>query len=303
MPLAPLTNATFMVKWSGADDAGGSGLASFDVFVSENDGPYALWQTATTQTSATFTGMAGHTYRFYSRAADHFGHVELAPLSADAFTQISTHPWHNVLNSLDVTGPGGNPDGIVTAVDALAIIDFINAFGVGVVPTEATSGPPYYDTTGDDSVVPQDVLDVINFINAFGAGLPGPAGEGEASAFGRSTRLVTAKEINATGPTAVPGNPAASWLTSQPYDLVFAEISTNSKSQPPFAQIDSSTKVTRRQPATQKDLPQAGLAPSSGRRNDKVLTDAFDDYFAELTSKSGRPSRHTIGRGQLRRHV
>jgi hypothetical protein len=33
---------------------------------------------------------------------------------------------------------------------------------------------------GDNFVVPGDALAVINFINAFGPGLPGPAGEGEA---------------------------------------------------------------------------------------------------------------------------
>src|SRR5205807_1603423 len=69
-----LENANFTLKWSGADDTGGSGLAALDVFVSDNGGPFAPFQTSTLHTSALFTGQAGHTYRFYSVATDNVGH-------------------------------------------------------------------------------------------------------------------------------------------------------------------------------------------------------------------------------------
>ena len=88
--------------------------------------------------------------------------------------------WHNTLHGLDVTGAGGVIDNQVAPGDALAIINFINAFGSGHVPANAVYGPPYYDTNADDSISPGDALAVINFINAFGSSLPGPAGEGEA---------------------------------------------------------------------------------------------------------------------------
>ena len=88
-----------------------------------------------------------------------------------------------------MTGPSGQPDGAVVAGDALAIINYINAFGAGRVPANAPIGPPYYDTVdstaapaGDDFVAPGDALAIINFINAFGPGISGPAGEGEGQA-------------------------------------------------------------------------------------------------------------------------
>lgn len=93
------------------------------------------------------------------------------------------HPWHNALYGLDVTGPGDVADSRVVAGDALAIINYINAFGAGPIPENAAPGPPYLDTvggpdgSGDDQVVAGDVLAVINFINAFGANLSGPDGE------------------------------------------------------------------------------------------------------------------------------
>lgn len=99
------------------------------------------------------------------------------------------HPWHNSANGLDVNGGINNqPDGHVVAGDALAVINYINAFGSGAVPAHAAIGQPFgfLDTgggvngSGDNFIAPNDVLDVINAINA------GKGGEGEGSRSQRS---------------------------------------------------------------------------------------------------------------------
>src|SRR5262249_37285323 len=78
--VAPLpakeTSSNFTLSWSGQDDAGGSGIASYDVFVSDNGGPFVPFVTSTTQTSATFQGANRHTYAFFSVATDNVGHVQ-----------------------------------------------------------------------------------------------------------------------------------------------------------------------------------------------------------------------------------
>ena len=74
----------FTVLWSGHDDTGGSGIASFDIFVSDNGGPFTAWLTGTQTTSATYTGQDGHTYAFYSVATDNVGHVQATPATAQA---------------------------------------------------------------------------------------------------------------------------------------------------------------------------------------------------------------------------
>src|SRR5262249_51161819 len=73
------------------------------------------------------------------------------------------------------------PDSSVVASDAVAVINYINAFGSGPVPENAVIGEPFgfVDTIKDNNISPNDVLEIINFINANGAGLTGPAGEGE----------------------------------------------------------------------------------------------------------------------------
>ncbi len=82
-------STSFTVSWSGQDDPGGSGIASYNVYVSDNGGAFTLWQSADTQTSATFTGQNGHTYGFYSIATDNVGNQEAAKAAADASTTIT----------------------------------------------------------------------------------------------------------------------------------------------------------------------------------------------------------------------
>jgi hypothetical protein len=90
--VAPLpateNSADFTVTWSGQDDPGGSGIGSYDVYVSDNGGPFTIWQSETTQTSATFHGINQHTYAFYSVATDNVGHVEATPTASQATTLI-----------------------------------------------------------------------------------------------------------------------------------------------------------------------------------------------------------------------
>jgi hypothetical protein len=88
--IAPLTNSNtpeFLVSWSGNDS--GSGIATYNIYVSVNNGQYTLWQTNTTKTSATYTGQLGSSYRFYSIATDNIGNTEVAPLVADAEIAIA----------------------------------------------------------------------------------------------------------------------------------------------------------------------------------------------------------------------
>jgi len=77
------------LAWSGADNAGGSGLAYFDVFFSANGGPFLPWLQRTTDRGAIFTGTAGNRYAFYSVATDAAGNREAAPATPQAETEVS----------------------------------------------------------------------------------------------------------------------------------------------------------------------------------------------------------------------
>ena len=49
------------------------------MFASDNGDPFTLWQSATGQTSASYTGQGGHSYGFYSVATDNLGNRQPTP--------------------------------------------------------------------------------------------------------------------------------------------------------------------------------------------------------------------------------
>jgi hypothetical protein len=86
--IATGSTATFTVNWSGTDV--GSGIVSYNIYVSDNGGAFTLWQSAVTATSASYSGTLGHTYGFYSIATDGAGNVEATKTSADTSTTVTT---------------------------------------------------------------------------------------------------------------------------------------------------------------------------------------------------------------------
>jgi hypothetical protein len=79
---------TFTVEWEGMDDAGGSGVRDYTIYVSEGADVFTEWISHTNQIWAEFTGEQGHSYSFYSVAEDNVGNAEEAPLVADTITVI-----------------------------------------------------------------------------------------------------------------------------------------------------------------------------------------------------------------------
>jgi RHS repeat-associated protein len=75
---ATTTSTNISVAWSGSDPSG-SGIASYNIYVSTNGGAYALWLSATTLTSSTYTGIPGQTYSFSSLATNNVGTVQATP--------------------------------------------------------------------------------------------------------------------------------------------------------------------------------------------------------------------------------
>ncbi len=114
--------ATFNVNWSGADNAGGSGIKNYDVQFRANNGAWQSWQTATINTSASFTGQNGVRYDFRVRAIDIAGNVEAWSNTPDTGTTVDTMP------------PSAS-------VNPLPQYTFANTFVVSWAGTDTGSGP------------------------------------------------------------------------------------------------------------------------------------------------------------------
>jgi hypothetical protein len=125
LPVAE-TSTNFVVSWFGADDAAGSGIQNYDIYMSDNDGAYVPLLLATTANSTTFNGAPGHLYGFYSLARDNGNNVEATPLAAKTSTYVSanqppvlnpiTNQVISVGSSLTVTNIAAYPDGATNAL-------------------------------------------------------------------------------------------------------------------------------------------------------------------------------------------
>jgi len=80
-------SASFIVSLSGSDP-GGSGVASYAVYQSVNDGPWTPW-TTTEDPNLLFTGSSGGTYSFYSVATDWAGLREIKEPLVETTTVVS----------------------------------------------------------------------------------------------------------------------------------------------------------------------------------------------------------------------
>ena len=121
------------------------------------------------QQSATFQVLAVHdtargttTVSITATAAEFVSGSQLITITDSDLT------WHNPNIATDV-----NADNRVSPIDALLVINYLNANGSGGLPTG--SPPPFLDVSGDNQISPVDALLVINYLNQFGSG------EGEAT--------------------------------------------------------------------------------------------------------------------------
>ncbi len=99
------------------------------------------------------------------------------------------HTGQNPLLPTDVDG-----NGQVAPLDALHVINRINAGGAPLSPVQSGVPPVYFDVNGDNRLSPLDVLNVINYLNT-NFGRQGE-GEGVAAVPGTASRLVGSSRLD-----------------------------------------------------------------------------------------------------------
>jgi len=134
--LPPTSGQDIPVRWQGEDL--GSGVASYDVWVSEDGGPLQPWLTGTTATEATFHGFSGHTYGFAVRARDHAGNEGPVPSTPEAVTQVAS--------AVSISGP---TEGLIDTVYRFtATVQWPTATPPITYTWQATGHRPLTQTSG-----------------------------------------------------------------------------------------------------------------------------------------------------------
>ncbi|HEV6968860.1 CARDB domain-containing protein, partial [Roseateles sp.] len=117
---------TYRVSWKAADDA--SGVKHVTVYVAIDGGDFRIWQkqVAGAESTALFTGQAGHHYEFLAVATDNAGNREAASVSnavlPDDGSRSAAQQALGVTDTLDTTAelPAATPDRSYTASDLFA---------------------------------------------------------------------------------------------------------------------------------------------------------------------------------------
>jgi RHS repeat-associated protein len=182
------SRTAFPVSWSGTDDAGGSGLVGYTIYVSEDGGAYAPWLANTTATSAYYLGAPGHTYSFYSQADDGAGNQQ----TTDAAQATTTVPA--IARTLTVSA--GKPARFTDAAGRPVIVT-LSGPGTGTLSfiTTGSGDPVSFTLTGTTAATRVAVS---------AAGKPGTLTLADVSATG-SLASFTAPTANLIGSFAVTG--------------------------------------------------------------------------------------------------
>jgi RHS repeat-associated protein len=133
-PLPGITTTTsFTVSWTGSPGTGATNIATYELFSSDNGGPFTAFLTNTTLTSTTFNGVSGHSYGFYSVATDNLGNTQPTPTAAQATTTVAGVPTSTVSALPAVTTTtsftvswSGTPGPGATSISSYAIYDSDN---------------------------------------------------------------------------------------------------------------------------------------------------------------------------------
>ncbi len=82
------STSPIQLSWTGADDAGGSGIRSYTLYVSTDGTNYSIVSTGMTRKDTTFVGTLGATYCFFVLATDTVGNMETLNQSEITCTSI-----------------------------------------------------------------------------------------------------------------------------------------------------------------------------------------------------------------------
>jgi hypothetical protein len=154
-----------MLEWTGDDVVGGSGLASYTIWMSEGDGPFVPVLDRTPATSAEIAVRAGQRYRFYSTAVDHAGNVEDAPDEPDAATIIIGDGESARFRRGDVDGSG-----VVNITDPIRLLGFLFLGGTTLPCADAADANDREGLNLTDAVILLHYL----FLGGASPSSPGP---------------------------------------------------------------------------------------------------------------------------------
>jgi streptogramin lyase len=183
---------SFPVQWSGTDV--GAGIQDFTIYVSDNGGAFTPWLVNAVATQGIYSGVAGHSYGFYSIARDLVGNVEPAKTAAEATTTIVAPPQVVVTRSLSRDR---------TTNDIVVVATIANTGGAAASNVQLTIAK--IGSTVTKTTLPQSVGTIVSGSSAqVTVRFPGSAGSPGATTTVTLGGTYTGGSFTATARTTLP---------------------------------------------------------------------------------------------------
>ena len=194
----------FDVSWSGTDDAQGSGVASYDLYVATDGGAFVPWLAGVTANHAAFSGQTGLRYSFFCLARDYAGNVQASPVEPYASTTVTT--------SATVTSLRAGPE-----MKTARMGHYIQGLADGGVVVLGGHGLDFVSLNSVEIWHPADLaFSLVNGLSTFDAGALVRLGDGRYLMAGGSANLGVAPGYN----TVQIFDPASGAVTSAGVTMV-----------------------------------------------------------------------------------
>lgn len=172
-PITSAPNANnLLVTWQGNDV--GSGVGTYDIYVSIDGGNYTKWQTNTPQTSALFPAVMDQTYCFISVAKDKVGNIQPLPSLCETMVTFTEDLLENCSSAGDlmlnqqpiVTGTYRSPQRITSngLIDSAENVVFIASESITLeVGFTTKSGVEFLAMIENCTNEPQQLIDTTTY--------------------------------------------------------------------------------------------------------------------------------------------
>ncbi|MCY2989560.1 MAG: pre-peptidase C-terminal domain-containing protein [Planctomycetota bacterium] len=184
----------------------------------------------------------------------------------DYLVTIERSPWQNPSNRFDVDGSK-----LVTPIDVLTEINYVNSHPDGSLPTVGTEGPPpYYDVDGNGRAEPADILAIISEINSPTKNVTS-GGEGESAPVAQAA---TAGSVVSIGQESLVSAPAAMSVSGSTIDSSVATL--NSASSNAAGTYGVAPAFVGPSKNLQSDLTLRSTSPKKPNHLNDILADDYD---------------------------
>jgi len=159
---AEIDSTNIPLSWTAQDDPGGCGIGGYNLYVSEDNGPFEKTFGGWQDTFLLYGAERGHTYRFFVQAADRVGNNEPLKNAAEVTVRVKSNPRLNILSVNSINLCSGDSLHLVWASEEIDSVHIAystdNGLNYNTVKASLRDSLGHFAFTADDYTQDQVLL-------------------------------------------------------------------------------------------------------------------------------------------------